>query len=95
MKNVGYAFIDFITPEFAKMFTNIFHGTRLGYTSSNKVIHVNASKRQGLRENVALFRGSDLLSSYSLPFFKPLVLVYGELLPLCTYLFDLIMATVP
>ncbi len=91
-KNMGYCFINFMCPEFAHMFANIFNGTRLGVTTSSKVLQVSASRRQGLKANVALFRGSDLLSSHSLPFFKPFVLVAGELLPLCTYLFDLIMA---
>jgi hypothetical protein len=89
-KNMGYCFINFLTPDLARLFANIFHGTRLGVTTSHKVLQVTASKRQGLKENVALFKGSDLLNSCSLPFFKPFVLVGGELLPLCAFLFDLI-----
>ena len=92
-KNMGYCFINFLRPELAGMFANIFHGTRLGVTTSTKVVHVSTSRRQGLRENVALFRGSDLLSSFSLPFFKPFVLAGNELLPLSEYLFDLIMSS--
>lgn len=91
-KNMGYCFINFLFPDLAHMFANIFNGTRLGLTSSSKVLQVGPSRRQGLKDNVALFRGSDLLSSYSLPYFKPFVLVYGELLPLCHYLFDTIMS---
>ena len=91
-KNQGYCFVNFVHPTFAHMFANIFHGTRLGVTTSTKILHVSASRRQGLVENVALFRGSDLLSSFSLPFFKPFVLVYGELMPLCESLFELIMS---
>ena len=91
-KNMGYCFINFLRPDLAQLFANVFHGSRLGFTTSTKVVHVSTSRRQGLRENVALFRGSDLLSSYSLPFFKPFVLIAGELLPLSEYLFDLIMA---
>ena len=92
-KNMGYSFVNFIQPSVAQMFASIFHGTRLGLTTSTKVLHVSTSRRQGLKDNVALFRGSDLLSSFSLPFFKPFVLVWGELMPLCETLFDLIMAS--
>lgn len=86
-KNMGYCFVNFVASHFAHMFANIFHGTRLGVTTSTKVLHVSASRRQGLRDNVVLFRGSDLLSSFSLPYFKPFVLVWGELVPLCESVF--------
>ncbi len=94
-KNMGYCFINFVSAHFANMFANIFHGTRLGVTTSNKVLHVSSSKRQGLRENVVLFRGSDLLSSFSLPYFKPFVQIWGELVPLCESVFHQIVSFSP
>jgi RNA recognition motif-containing protein len=92
-KNQGYCFINFIHPEYAQMFASIFHGTRLGITTSTKILNVSGSRRQGLKENVCLFRGSDLLSSCSLPFYKPFVLMFGDLLPLSESLFEIIMAS--
>ena len=93
-KNMGYCFLNFVHENFASMFANIFHGTRLGLTTSMKVLHVSTSRRQGLRENVALFHNSELLSSFSLPFFKPFVRLpmFGpELVPLCETSFSMIM----
>ena len=92
-KNQGYCFINFIHSSYANMFGNIFHGTRLGITTSTKILDVSASRRQGLRENVALFRGSDLLSSFSLPYYKPFVYMFGDLLPLSESLFEIIMSS--
>jgi RNA recognition motif-containing protein len=74
-KNMGYAFLNFTIPYFAQLFAHMFHNTRLGFTSSSKVLYISASRRQGLRENIELFRNSDLLSSESFPYFKPFVLV--------------------
>ena len=92
-KNMGYCFINFLYPDLAQMFANIFQGTRLGLTTSCKVLHVSPSRRQGLKENVALFRGSDMLSSHSLPYLKPFVMgFHGELIPLCHYMFEMIMS---
>ena len=92
-KNQGYCFINFTHPGYAQMFANIFHGTRLGMTTSTKILNVSSSRRQGLKDNVALFRGSDLLGSCSLPFYKPFVLMFGDLLPLSESLFEIIMAS--
>ena len=74
-KNMGYAFLNFTLPYFAQLFAHLFHGTRLGFTTSSKVLHISTSRRQGLVENIELFRNSDLLSSESFPCFKPFVLV--------------------
>lgn len=91
-KNMGYCFVNFLDSETAKRFTNVFDNTRLGSTLSSKVLSVAPSNRQGLQENVALFRNSDLLSSNSLPYYKPLVR-WGEcgLVPLCPVSYNHIM----
>ena len=74
-KNMGYAFLNFTMPYFANLFAHMFHGTRLGLTTSSKVLHISRSRRQGLIENIELFKNSDLLSSESYPCFKPFVSV--------------------
>jgi hypothetical protein len=91
-KNMGYCFINFMHPSFTIMFASLFHGRRLRMTTSTKVIEVTPSKRQGMVENVALFKASDLLGSLSLPHFKPLVLVAGALRPLSEKTYDMVMA---
>ena len=90
-KNMGYCFINFLHASFTVMFASLFHGRRLRMTTSTKVIEISPSKRQGLSENVALFRASDLLGSLSLPHFKPLVLVSGVLRPLSEKTFAAVM----
>jgi hypothetical protein len=72
---MGYAFINFTHPYYTQMFAYMFHGTRIGHTTSAKVVDISASRRQGLIDNLDLFRGSDLLSSFSHPYFKPFVQV--------------------
>ena len=91
-KNMGYCFINFVHAHFAAMFAALFHGRRLRMTTSTKVIEISPSKRQGLLENVELFKDSDLLGSLSLPHFKPLVLVGGALRPLSEKTFALVVS---
>jgi len=86
-KNMGYAFLNFITNDYACAFCSLFHGRRLRMTTSTKVIEISPSRRQGLVENVALFKASDLLGSLSLPHFKPLVMIGGTLRPLSERVF--------
>lgn len=81
-KNMGYCFLNFANFSVTVMFASLFHGRRLRMTTSTKVIEISPSRRQGLLENVALFKASDLLGSLSLPHFKPLVMVAGSLRPL-------------
>jgi RNA recognition motif-containing protein len=92
-KNMGYCFLNFLHSSYTIMFASLFHGRRLRMTTSTKVVEVTPSKRQGLAENVALFKASDLLGSLSLPHFKPLVLVGGALRPLSEKTFALIMGS--
>jgi hypothetical protein len=82
-KNMGYAFINFKSPEIGEKFNRQFNGKRLPVSTSKKVVDISPSRRQGLMENVSLFRTSDLLNSVSLPHYKPLVAVDdGTLVPL-------------
>jgi len=83
-KNMGYAFINFKASESGLRFVDKFNLKRLPVSTSRKIVEVYPSRRQGLLENVSLFRTSDLLSSsVSLPYYKPLVAVEdGTLVPL-------------
>lgn len=83
-KNMGYAFINFKSPQTGIRFVDKFNLKRLPVSTSRKIVEVYPSRRQGLIENVSLFRTSDLLSSsVSLPYYKPLVAVEdGTLVPL-------------
>jgi hypothetical protein len=86
-KNMGYAFLNFTSTTYASAFCSLFNGRRLRMTTSTKVIEISPSRRQGLVENVALFKASDLLGSLSLPHFKPLVMIGGTLRPLSERVF--------
>ena len=83
-KNMGYAFINFKIPETGVRFVDTFNAKRLPVSTSRKILEVYPSRRQGLLENVSLFKSSDLLtSSVSLPYYKPLVATEdGNLVPL-------------
>lgn len=89
-KNVGYAFVNFIKPETAKMFLQSFQGVKLNASTSLKSLDIIPSRRQGFINNISVFGGStDLLKSpsQSTSPFKPLVLVDGGLLPLTDTLY--------
>jgi RNA recognition motif-containing protein len=84
-KNMGYAFINFVEPEIGRNFVSKFDQRRLPVTTSRKVLEISPSRRQGLAENIALFRTSDLLNAASLPHYKPLISTEktcGSLVPL-------------
>ena len=83
-KNMGYAFINFEDPHHGERFMERFNMKRLPVSTSRKVLEISPSRRQGLSDNISLFRTSDLLNSVSLPHYKPLVVdkSSGELVPL-------------
>ncbi len=70
---MGYGFINFVDEAIGIRFIETFHAKRLPVTTSKKVMEISPSRRQGLKENIALFRTSDLLNSASLPHYKPLI----------------------
>jgi hypothetical protein len=75
-KNMGYAFLNFTSSYYAQVFIAMFNNTPIGFSSSSKkVLDISISKRQGLVNNVELFRNSDLLSSESFTYYKPFVQV--------------------
>lgn len=71
--NVGYAFINFISPEYAERFKNYFQGFKLGAFKSNKVVEVTLGRVQGLHENVKHFRNSAVMSSQISEEYKPML----------------------
>ena len=89
-KNMGYAFINFLDPGDGVRFATKFDSRRLPVSTSKKVIEISPSRRQGLMDNIALFRTSDLLNSVSLPHYKPLIATPetgGKLVPLSDHNF--------
>jgi RNA recognition motif-containing protein len=85
-KNCGYAFMNFVNPEYARQFMKTFQGLQLKAATSQKLLDIIPSRRQGFIENISVFESSDLLSSAPTnnqsSFFKPLVLKDGDLIPL-------------
>jgi hypothetical protein len=94
-KNMGYGFINFIQPFCAWEFACLFHNCRLGSSASKKVLEIAPSRTQGLRENVKLFRDSDVVSCVDLIFYKPLVMSCpgGPLEPLRPEIVEYILET--
>jgi hypothetical protein len=89
-KNMGYGFINFVDEGIGIRFIDTFHDKRLPVTTSKKVMEISPSRRQGLHENISLFRTSDLLNSASLPHYKPLIATAetgGVLVPLTEHNF--------
>jgi hypothetical protein len=92
-KNLGYAFINFYDPTDGIAFVEKFNSRRLPVSTSKKILEILPSRRQGFEENISLFRTSDLLSSVSLPHYKPLVATErtgGQLVPLSDITFAMI-----
>jgi hypothetical protein len=88
-KNCGYAFLNFINPEYVEKFMSQFQGLQLKANTSQKTLEIIPSRRQGFFENIGVFGASELLTSnVSQPHFKPLVMVHGELVPLTDKLYD-------
>ena len=82
-KNCGYAFVNFIDTGYATEFIKTFQGLQLKAATSLKSLHIIPSRRQGFWDNISVFESSELLSSTThASFFKPLVCVDGNLVPL-------------
>merc|ERR1712194_825409 len=71
--SLGYAFLNFVSPQYVEKFVRDFSGTVLPRYCTNKVIDVVAAGKQGLNENVARFLRRDLKSRVQNPFFLPLI----------------------
>ncbi|KAF4700075.1 hypothetical protein FOZ62_017914, partial [Perkinsus olseni] len=71
-KNLGYAFVNFNTPQLAQAFKRDFHHKKLKSLTSRKVLEITYARLQGLQANIDLFRSS-AVTSMALPQYKPLV----------------------
>lgn len=80
--NMGYAFMNFVTPEFADMFLTKFSGLKLGapVRGSKKMCIVCPARIQGLSANVAAYRNSPVMGC-PIEAYKPVILKDGELQP--------------
>ena len=88
-KNVGYAFVNFISAEYVSKFTTVFQGMQLKASTSQKCLEIVPSRRQGFIDNIGVFGASELLTSTNQQaHFKPLVMVDGDLCPLDDKLYD-------
>ncbi|KAF4674720.1 hypothetical protein FOL47_008770 [Perkinsus chesapeaki] len=71
-KNLGYAFVNFTSPQLAQAFKRDFHHKKLKSLTSRKVLEITYARLQGLQANIDLFRSS-AVTSMALPQYKPLV----------------------
>lgn len=67
--NLGYAFVNFLTPEDAERFKNEMDGYRFSGCGSAKACAVNPAHVQGLQQNLATFKRMEVMRSARKPFF--------------------------
>mmetsp|Transcript_35944 Transcript_35944/g.77766 ORF Transcript_35944/g.77766 Transcript_35944/m.77766 type:complete len:623 (+) Transcript_35944:606-2474(+) len=68
--NLGYAFINFVTPEDASAFQGNMHGYRFTGSGSTKACQVVPAHVQGLINNLAAFKRTEVMRSSRKPFFQ-------------------------
>lgn len=71
--NLGYAFINFVTPEDAARFGAEMNGYRFSGSGSTKACAVVAAHVQGLMNNLAAFKRTEVMRSSRKPFFSGVV----------------------
>ncbi|CAD7949471.1 unnamed protein product [Amoebophrya sp. A25] len=74
--NVGYAFINFTSPDDAKNFLSIFHKFKLKAYNSPKVCEVNYARVQGLQANIEVYRNSPV-NGIPIKQYRPLIFRNG------------------
>ncbi|CAD7946565.1 unnamed protein product [Amoebophrya sp. A120] len=74
--NVGYAFVNFVTPEDAKRFLGLFHKFKLKAYNSPKVCEVNYARVQGLQANIEVYRNSPV-NGIPIKQYRPLIFQNG------------------
>eukprot|EP00451_Oxyrrhis_marina_P000980 CAMPEP_0204254796 /NCGR_PEP_ID=MMETSP0468-20130131/2787_1 /ASSEMBLY_ACC=CAM_ASM_000383 /TAXON_ID=2969 /ORGANISM="Oxyrrhis marina" /LENGTH=273 /DNA_ID=CAMNT_0051228587 /DNA_START=69 /DNA_END=890 /DNA_ORIENTATION=+ len=82
-RNVGYAFVNFSSPEFAAAFQQQMNGRVLLDLPGAEAVEVCPARIQGLHKNVEHFRNSAVRSACVLPEHQPMLLdpVTGTRLP--------------
>jgi RNA recognition motif-containing protein len=68
--NLGYGFINFTEPEFAKDFQTTYEGSRLGVSCSAKECVITSAHIQGLAANLRHFRRTTINSSRHKPYIR-------------------------
>jgi len=91
-KNLGYCFINFKSNELAREFTEKFHGKKyLFCDTSEKMLQISLSNRQGYLRNLEVFTQTKLLDTWP-PQYRPLAEFAGELVPIDSLLLITILA---
>lgn len=70
--NLGYAFINFLTPEDASKFEAEMNGYRFSGSGSSKACAVVPAHVQGLMNNLAAFKRTEVMRSSRKPYFSGL-----------------------
>lgn len=78
--NVGYAFINFVSTETAKVFKNHLDGYRLTGFNSQKICEVSFARVQGLDANILHYRNSPV-NGVAVPEYRPLLFADGKEIP--------------
>jgi RNA recognition motif-containing protein len=71
--NVGYCFINFVSPQFAQQFAKRFHGFHMPAFKSRKKIHISLANLQGLQPNIKKLQDSSLMMDTVAPEYQPLL----------------------
>lgn len=71
--NVGYGFVNFVKPIYARQFAEMFEGMMLPGAKSRKVLQIGFAKTQGLEANIDQLRQSAVMTAHVAPEFKPLM----------------------
>lgn len=77
--NIGYAFVNLITPPEAERFRSIYSGLQLSNDRSNKICVVCDAAKQGLQSNVEHYRNSPVMGME--PKYHPMVFESGVQTP--------------
>ncbi|KAF4756650.1 hypothetical protein FOZ63_010157 [Perkinsus olseni] len=78
--NVGYAFINLCSHEYALQFMNVFHHYKLTAFNSLKVCETGFARIQGLQANVNHYRNSPV-NEVSIPEYRPILFNNGKEVP--------------
>jgi len=71
--NLGYAFINFVSPQDAAMFQNKMNGYRFSNSGSAKACIVVPAHVQGVMNNLMAFKRTEVMRSSRKPYFSSLV----------------------
>jgi hypothetical protein len=91
-KNLGYCFINFKSNQLAREFAAKFHGKKyLFCDTSEKMLQVSLSNRQGYHRNLEVFTQTKLLDTWPLQY-RPLAELQNQLVPIDSVILTRILA---